>query len=340
MNLNDEWIKDKKKVAQFILDKLKDRDLPNNELEVIQGWLFSDDNVENKTFLLAKILKNMIEKQSMPDTRAYELLLEFYQRAGIVPIKQAKPIPLYRRAMFRVAAVIIPLLLVAGTAFFLTHKDRATAEQTIVSVPATSEKEIVLPDGSTVTIKENTTLAYDENFTENRRVEVEGEAFFSVAHDEARPFTVENNGMTVTVLGTQFNVKAYRNEPLAEVVLISGNVSLQIGSESVVMQPHQKAAVNRTTSSITLSEAGEGKMMRVSGAGLTFHSKNLKEALHITADYFGKILVLEKEIDSEDPIYIESPARTSLSDIMQSIGIIAETIEYQINGDTIIVTSR
>ena len=87
---------------------------------------------------------------------------------------------------------------------------------------------ITLPDGSKVILNAGTTITYPNAFvSKNREVEINGEAFFEVAHDAEHPFIVKANQINVEVLGTQFNVKAYEEDDWIEVSLSEGKVEVQ-----------------------------------------------------------------------------------------------------------------
>ncbi len=98
---------------------------------------------------------------------------------------------------------------------------------TVVSVPNGSKTEIQLPDGSMVKLNSGSTLTYPSAFeSTNRSVKLEGEGFFTVQKDPARPFYVNTTNIAVKVLGTVFNVKSYPDENVIETTLLSGSVEI------------------------------------------------------------------------------------------------------------------
>ncbi|MEN6455663.1 MAG: FecR family protein, partial [Prolixibacteraceae bacterium] len=98
---------------------------------------------------------------------------------------------------------------------------------TVVSVPNGSKTEIQLPDGSVVKLNSGSTLTYPSAFeSDNRIVELEGEGFFTVHKDPARPFYVNTTNISFKVLGTVFNVKSYPDENSIETTLLSGSVEI------------------------------------------------------------------------------------------------------------------
>lgn len=98
----------------------------------------------------------------------------------------------------------------------------------VSSVPRGATQTLTLMDGSTITLSGGSTLSYPRSWgEEQRRVRLDGEAFFTVAPGD-RPFVVETFNADVTVLGTQFNVRAWRDDPNPEtaVALATGRVSV------------------------------------------------------------------------------------------------------------------
>jgi len=123
---------------------------------------------------------------------------------------------------------------------------------TAVSVPNGSKTEIQLPDGSVVKLNSGSTLTYPSAFESNNRiVKLEGEGFFTVHKDPARPFYVNTTNISVKVLGTVFNVKSYPDENLIETTLLSGSVEIYGESKSTgnssdeqpaaVLNPNERA---------------------------------------------------------------------------------------------------
>ena len=85
---------------------------------------------------------------------------------------------------------------------------------------------------------------------------IDGEAYFDVAHDEAHPFVVKTENLSVRVLGTAFNVRAHAADPLTEVVLERGSVRLQTpeGYNLVRLHPNQRAVFDAAKDDIEVEE--------------------------------------------------------------------------------------
>ena len=104
---------------------------------------------------------------------------------------------------------------------------------------------VALNDGSVIWLNSDSRLEYPEKFAKGeRKVRVTGEAFFDVVRDTLRPFVVETERQTVTVLGTEFNVSAYPSEPVMT-TLASGKVTVmpENGTGGVVLTPGEQAVL-------------------------------------------------------------------------------------------------
>ncbi|NIJ45539.1 hypothetical protein FHR24_002007 [Wenyingzhuangia heitensis] len=97
-----------------------------------------------------------------------------------------------------------------------------------LSVPYGKQFELVLSDGTCITVNSGTTIEYPTQLATNqkRKVKLKGEAYFNVAKDSAHPFVVTANNLKVRVLGTQFNISAYPEEQNIATVLVEGLVGL------------------------------------------------------------------------------------------------------------------
>ena len=94
-----------------------------------------------------------------------------------------------------------------------------------LSVPKGGEYRIVLSDGSKVWLNSDSRLRFPSPFSGDKRtVFLEGEAYFEVAHDTQKPFVVSTEDMSIRVLGTKFNVKAYAEDEAVYTTLVSGSV--------------------------------------------------------------------------------------------------------------------
>jgi len=157
-----------------------------------------------------------------------------------------------RRAWIAAASVVV--ILSTGAYIYVNQKgsdkasemrDREASLTNIFSVPRGGEqRELILSDGSKVWLNAASVLKYPVTFTgPERLVELSGEAFFEVTKNSTNPFRVLIKDAEVEVLGTDFNVMAYEDEPISRTTLVEGSVKIEAGKQSVKLEPGQQAQV-------------------------------------------------------------------------------------------------
>lgn len=199
------------------------------------------------------------------------------------------------------AAIIA--LLVGGTWWnaehFFSKQMSATALNTLY-VPAGQRIKLTLQDGTGVWLNSRTTITYPVVFNKNeRRVSVEGEAFFEVTKNPHKPFIVTSQGVDMKVLGTKFNVDSYSNENELKTSLIEG--SLQIMSpdkqKSVILKPNEQVTV-------------KGSSMNVSPIAHIEQFLWIKGIYSFTDEPLGNILK-KLELYYDTKIIVEDPSISS-----------------------------
>ena len=124
-----------------------------------------------------------------------------------------------------------------------------------VSVAYGEQKHLILPDSSEVWLNAGSTILYPETFAKDKRlVMLDGEAYFSIKKDTASPFIVEASQLSVKVLGTRFNVKAYPNDEKITTTLTSGKVEVSVQSQSPhILKPNEQLTYDKKSSDIHIS---------------------------------------------------------------------------------------
>lgn len=125
-----------------------------------------------------------------------------------------------------------------------------------ISTPLGGKYKLLLPDGSRVWLNAGSDLRFPAVFEDSRReVELTGEAYFDVARNEHAPFRVKVNGLTVDVLGTHFNVKAYSDEPLVQATLIEGSVKVSTHAGAELLYPGKQASLDKAKKQLEIRAA-------------------------------------------------------------------------------------
>lgn len=159
-----------------------------------------------------------------------------------------KPTVRLRRIMIEVAKIAAILLIGFFGARQLVRQQPDEIRMQTIHVPAGQRAELTLSDGTLVWLNSRSTFRFPDRFTANsRHVELDGEGYFTVRHDETAPFTVQTGKYAVHVLGTEFNVKAYSDSPLFETALLKGSVEISAAgsSQKLRLRPAEIASVSQ-----------------------------------------------------------------------------------------------
>lgn len=169
--------------------------------------------------------------------------------------------------------------------------------------PTESPKKIKLPDGTTVWLNARSTLIPSKNFGVKRReVTLVGEAFFDVVKDRKHPFIVKTASMSLKVLGTAFNVRAFANEKKSEAALVHGSIEVTLVNnpdKKIVLKPSEKITVRNSNLEVApLPVAGlveKGRTVPIPLITLSnIHYKD-QDRLPIEALWIEKKLAFESE---------------------------------------------
>lgn len=160
--------------------------------------------------------------------------------------------PWYRVA---VAAAVVTVLVCSALAAWYVYAQPAERYYA-VTAPMGSKTSLSLPDGSQVWLNAGSTLRYSTRFDDrNRRVSLDGEAYFSVTkHDGAR-FVVSTRGYDVEVRGTKFDVSAYKDDPYITTNLIEGAVLISRDDDQLSMKPGEMVRLDTRTGELTKSRS-------------------------------------------------------------------------------------
>jgi len=202
-------------ITQELLDKYYLGQCTLAEKAAVENWL-----AEEETF---GELPEAIDIQALED-RQWQ---QFSKKLAGQPIRQKKTKIFW--ALLATATAASFLLFVANIFYFTRQKQeplKADIQYTEVSTKPGQKAQFQLSDGTAVYLNAASTIRYPTRFAGNRReVYLRGEAYFAIATDAERPFTVRSPQTLTQVLGTRFNLRAYPDEKETTLVVTSGRVN-------------------------------------------------------------------------------------------------------------------
>lgn len=207
------------------------------ERQAIERWVASSDANKEKLEQLKLVWQDLgvIRQQKV----SVDLDAAFEQ---VKQKKEALAQPKARSPIWRIAATVLLLVTVSWWFWKPSVESMVFASEGV--------QQIDLSDGSMVTLNDRAVLTYPEQFGEKERaLQLYGEAFFSVEKDQGRPFRIQSGPVTITVLGTAFNVNA--TEKFVEVSVASGRVEVSSHFASETIDGGQSILVNLEDESFT-----------------------------------------------------------------------------------------
>ncbi|MBK0368700.1 FecR family protein [Flavobacterium agrisoli] len=212
-----------------------------------------------------------------------------------------------------------------------------------LTIPRGGEFFVKLSDGTQIWLNSESKLKYPVSFVEGetRKVElVYGEAYFSVSpstvHKGAK-FQVLTGIQDIEVIGTQFNVKAYRDEDIIYTTLVEGKVAVEIGNKKEFLKPTEQLALNKLNKRTEISEVDLYSETAWKKGLFAFKSKKLKEIMQVLARWYD--VEIEFEDKSVEDIEFKGVINKN-QDIEEILTLIKKTKfinAYEIKKDRIII---
>lgn len=187
----------------------------------------------------------------------------------------------------------------------------------VVSTPAATTTLVTLSDGTRVMLNANSTLEYPASFddAEVREVRLKGEAHFEVTKNPHRPFVVRAGEMQTQVLGTIFDVKAYRKDA-PKVTLMQGKVKVSNADTEVEMRPGQTATLQ--ADKIVVSKASSSASDWLEG-DFDMDQVTLAEAMSDIGAWYNKTVVFQSQANMGKLIHFRFSRRASLQEIITAL---------------------
>jgi transmembrane sensor len=240
-------------------------------------------------------------------------------------------------------AAVITIVVFSFTALLHYHlRHSISSESPVVSdnviirnVPRQMKSSVVLRDGTQVKLNSESRLEFPSEFSsDNRLVVLKGEAFFDVASDTTRPFLIQCENMTITVLGTSFNVRTYQDETVASVAVRSGTVmvsSLIDGKEGKqVIEKGEMLSMQKDELRMQISSFDPDEMFGWTEGRIVFTDADISEIVRRLERWYD----VDIQVDLKKKImkgYTGKFSNVALEHILKGIGF-SLGFNYEING--------
>jgi ferric-dicitrate binding protein FerR (iron transport regulator) len=312
----------------------------SDETKAVQQWMLESEARKKELARLKNIwiisgLENEIDQQDKQ--KEIERIWNLIRQMN--PGKKEKT---RRINLLRFAAGIALLIGISGTVGYFISNSRSNSKPvyTEIFVPKGERSTVILPDGSTVQLNSDSHLKYTAAMSSGKRqINLEGEGFFQVRHDESRPFVVETPSVKIEVLGTSFNVSSYPNDSLTTTYLQSGKVKItdQKG-DGIQLSPEEAFVFNRITQESQKIKIQDKRftdwtqgILTVNGETIGELAKKLERRFNITINFGDQ--------DVKNHVYSGSIKDEDLNTLLEALTF-ASSIDYQQKGNTITLFSK
>lgn len=203
-------------------------------------------------------------------------------------------------------------------------------------VPYGKTTSLTLSDGSRIWINSGSKLIYPSVFTEDKReIYIQGEAYLEVAKDN-KPFIVKSKHLDVKVLGTQFNISAYKDDETQSVVLVSGSVSVDnnLLKDTHKIKPNQMYSFGVKTEKADILNVDPNIYTSWKSGFLIIRNEKLEVVLNKLQRFYNLSFAYDSNQMKDIKVGGKLDLKDNIEDVLRIISITAP-IEYEINDKTI-----
>jgi ferric-dicitrate binding protein FerR (iron transport regulator) len=304
----------------------------SQERAFVEQWL-SESGENKKYYDDFKFIWDASKKLEIPNkVNEEEVWQRFQQKVNSTKEKNRRISFSFIAQHWQKMAAVGVILIVGIWVYFTRY---GSSNDAIVLKTEEKVKTATLPDGSKITLNKNTTLTYEGDKKSNQRAIImeQGEAFFDVKPNKQKPFVVETQNITITVVGTSFNVK--NTNSVTEIIVESGIVRVSSCGSEVELHAKEKAIIRQDR---IFKESNNDELYRFyRSRELIASSTPLSRVAELLSEAYGKQIVLEDEELSQ----LELTASFKNASLNIILDVIGETFDLEVeNQDNKIILRR
>lgn len=238
-----------------------------------------------------------------------------------------------------VAAVVAAVLMMTGIGMLTGHllsSSRQGAEGLLSIRTGVGERSnVTLPDGTEVQLNTKTTVTYDCSMpNDERRVQVDGEAYFKVAKDAEHPFVVSADGVDVACLGTAFNIRNYGEERNISVLLTEGKVRVSAGDADLTMEPNSRVVFDKGSQSMSKQLVNPDNYICWLNNEIRYNDHTMEEiAAELARNYNIRIVITSDKLREER--FTGYLGHSSLRNVLEVLSMTSNA-RYYFDQDTVV----
>ena len=220
------------------------------------------------------------------------------------------------------------------------HEEKKELKYNTLKVPRGGEFYLVLSDGTKVWLNSETTLRYPVFFPDDeRKVELIGEAYFEVEHNAKSPFLVSSDDQVIKVLGTQFNVMSYKNDPFIYTTLVNGEVEVSLKNNpeiKKILYPNEQSTIEKGNNFIEKKLVDVYALTAWKDGRFVFQDKVLSDIMKTLSMWYD-VEVVFQDIEKKNMRFTGNlPRYSNFEDVLYKIGKTNE-VEFIIENERITI---
>lgn len=325
-------------LSEEIIDNFLMGKCTEEELRQVNTWISQSEENAHKLFRMEEIYHLGRENYVSDKKKIEQTEKKLYK---ILSKEKQNKLLRIRTLMKYAAAIIIVLIIGTGANYWIQN---SKINNSIIVETASNDnvKEVTLPDGSKVWLNQSTILKYPREFAKTERnVFLEGEAYFEVTKNHAKPFIVQSEAMRVKVLGTTFNFKCNKSGKSAEATLIEGEIEIKGNHEEgmIVLSPGQKAELSRTNKRLTVKQV-DARLDAVWYNNLIpFEKADIYSIAQTLERFYNVKIILAPNIKIDNTYSGVLKRKDSIESVLKSLKN-SIPIEYKIVGSSIFISAQ
>lgn len=226
----------------------------------------------------------------------------------------------------------------------LTNKEKHKgAKNNLLITPKGGEFKIILEDSTEVWLNAESKLVYPEFFgKDERRVTVQGEAFFKVKKNLEKPFLVETDGQLLKVYGTEFNIRSYKEDKDVYTTLVSGSISIRPmnGNQGeLIITPDNQAMFRKVDETTTIRKVNTEVITSWKDGMFVFEEQNLEQIMQTLSRWYNFTYIFNDE-QLKNIVFMGSINRYAEFDDVIKILEMSGGIHFDINERHISISKR
>lgn len=209
-----------------------------------------------------------------------------------------------------------------------------------LEIPRGGEFCLTLSDGTRVWLNSETSIQYPVAFgAKERRVFVQGEAYFEVAKDAKKPFTVQFMSSSVTVLGTSFNIRAYPEEKRSQTTLAEGSVRIYSPGSSMLLKPGEQAEVSALSGEMVKQEVEVKNFTSWKDGRFVFEQQPLEDIMRTLERWYDIRVIFEDEGAKRISLSGNMKRYGDFSQVMKMLQMTGD-VRFELHGNDVYITTE